>query len=286
MAVRQIDPNSAFAGKLLITVPHMDDAILACGGALAKLESVSDVHVVYATDGMASPAPLLPWESVGGADLNAIRKAEARKALGSLGLAAEQITFFDFPDGKLNRQKDKLRGKLASLIDTLQPDVALTPFRYDKHADHLILNQVTMAICRHHPHIQLFEYFVYHHFRLLPKKDIRAYIRPTQLVKIDIEAETAPHKRAALEHFASQTTRFFPWQTRPNLMPQLLAEVSRSPEYFVRFDPNFANAAIFQSANRWIPIANYLEPRIKKRKDQSMALLRKLTLSARKEAFL
>jgi hypothetical protein len=37
----------------------MDDEALACGGLIAKLPQKERIHIVYATDGMKSPAPIM-----------------------------------------------------------------------------------------------------------------------------------------------------------------------------------------------------------------------------------
>ena len=49
-----------FAGTVLVVAPHMDDEALACGGLLAQLPDPTRIHVVYATDGTQSPAPVVP----------------------------------------------------------------------------------------------------------------------------------------------------------------------------------------------------------------------------------
>jgi hypothetical protein len=117
----------------------------------------------------------------------------------------------------------------------------------------------------------LFEYFVYYECRLLPAGDIREYIRPQHLLQVDIE-DVSARKRAALDHFKTQTTRFYDWQTRPNLTPQLLDKVSRTPEFFLRYDASAPGPAVFDRSVTWIRMAHRLEPIIKKRKDQVVAL--------------
>ena len=47
-------------GVVLIAVPHMDDAVLACGGTIAQLPDPERIHLVYATDGIRSPEPVVP----------------------------------------------------------------------------------------------------------------------------------------------------------------------------------------------------------------------------------
>ncbi len=264
-----------FQGTLLVLVPHMDDEALACGGLIALLPEKRRIHLAYATDGRGSPAPLLPWRDHVDRDLKEARLAEARNALAVLGVPAENLCFFSLPDGRLQRSQTELRRRLEEQLDRLRPDHLLIPFRYDRHPDHLALNHAAMAAARTGRFAgPITEYFVYHHWRLLPEKDIRRYIRPADLLTVDMAA-AAERKRAALACYTSQTTRFFPWQTRPNLTPALLDEVSRAPEQFLPFRPERAGSRVFTRLVPWIRLAHRLEPALKKGKDQAAALLRR-----------
>jgi hypothetical protein len=96
---------------------------------------------------------------------------------------------------------------------------------------------------------------------LLPRGDVRAYVRPEWLVHVGI-GEVAARKRAALDCFTTQTTRFYPWQTRPILRPELLDEECVGPEIFLRTDGSPAGARVFSSMSTWIRIAHRVEPRL------------------------
>ena len=76
-------------------------------------------------------------------------------------------------------------------------------------------------------------------------------------------------KRAALDAFASQTTRFYPWQTRPNLVPELLDDVSAGPEVFVRDAP--PGGRVFARGALRIRLLHRLEPTLKRPKDRTAA---------------
>ena len=274
---RTLDPTEIFCGRLLLTVPHMDDGVLACGGTLARLPEKERIHVVYATDGMASPAPVLPWRDSISPDLGRVRTEEARAALEHLGIPEHNVHFLDLPDGRLTRHRGELSRALAVLIARIEPDHVLTPFRYDRHPDHLALNRaVARVLCETGSTAELLEYFVYYRWRLLPGGDVRAFIRPELLFEVDVGPVSA-RKRAVLDLFRSQTTKFYPWQTRPNLTPELLDDVSRTPECFLRFDSSLPGAAVFVRWVPWIRLVHRLEPLLKKRKDQAVALLRRLT---------
>jgi LmbE family N-acetylglucosaminyl deacetylase len=266
-----INPNEFFQGALLIAAPHMDDEVLACGGTIAKLQNKDRIHVVYATDGTKSPAPLFPWIDEVSPDLGAIRMGESRAAMEYLGILMENITFLGLPESKLGSNLQALKRPLKELVTRIRPGHIMLPFRYDRHPDHLALNRVITDICRQDScQTHLLEYFVYYRWRLLPTGDVRNYIQPQYLLEVDIKA-VSNQKRAALRAFKSQTTNFYPWQTRPILNPELLDEVSHGSEFFLRYEPSLQGAKIFTRAIPWIRVVHRLEPFLKKRKDQVKA---------------
>ncbi len=268
----QIDPGSVFQGVVLVAAPHMDDEMLACGGTIARLPRKDRIHVVYATDGMRAPAPIVPWRDAISPDLGAIRVGESTAAMCSLGVPAQNLEFLGLPEGRLGAIGQQLTGRIRTLVERIDPAVILMPFRYDRHSDHLALNHAIMAICEERQYQGLLvEYFVYYRYQLLPSGDIRGYIDPRHLLEVDIE-DVSAQKRAALAHFKTQTTRFYSWQTRPNLTSQLLDEVSHTPELFLRYDASAPGPAVFDRYANWIRIAHRLEPVLKKRKDQVVAL--------------
>ncbi len=268
----RIDPIGEFKGVVLIVVPHMDDAVLACGGTIALLPQKDQIHVVYATDGNASPAPLVPWCDSVSPDLGDIRVRESKAAMSHLGVPEENLEFLSLPEGKLDRSNKWLISTLQETVERINPSHILMPFRYDRHADHLALNNAITLACKAGDYQgNLLEYFVYYRCRLLPAGDIRAYIHPQYLLEVRTE-DVSARKREALERFESQITRFYAWQTRPNLTSQLLDEVSRSPELFLRYDASVPGPAVFDRWATWIRLAHRLEPALKKRKDLLAAL--------------
>jgi LmbE family N-acetylglucosaminyl deacetylase len=270
------DPSEVFAGTTIVIVPHMDDCVLACGGTIARLPDRRRVHIVYATDGRGAPAPELPWRDKTSADLMHVRENEARAAMALLGLPAENVHFLRLPDGRLRQHLPALRESVARLIARLEPARVLVPFRFDRHPDHLAVNAVLTSPRRGLRFDGgILEYFVYHRWRLLPRGDIRQYIPPDDLLEVDI-LDVCRTKRAALALFRSQTTRFYEWQSRPNLMPELLDTVSREPETFLRYDPARRGAKVFGRSRIWIRIAHRLEPVLKKHKDRVVAVCRRV----------
>ena len=254
----------------------MDDEALACGGLIAKLPDKGRIHILYATDGMKSPAPIVPGRDFITPDLGEIRVQESISAMTLLGVPIENLHFLRLPEAQLQKHRQKLQSKLQKLIVDIEPDHIFIPFRYDRHPDHLSINQiVSKAYQQGHHQAQIVEYFVYYRWKLLPLRDIRKYIKPQYLIKISID-DVAHVKRMALDSFKSQTTIFYPWQTRPILKSSLLDEECQNPEYFLLHDPANPGTAVFSKAIYWIRIAHRLEPFLQKRKYLLGALFKRV----------
>ena len=272
--VRLVDPARRLPGTVAVLAPHMDDELLACGGTLAALPSRSRVHVVWATDGSRSPAPAAPWRHPP-AGLADVREREAREALDVLGVPQENLHFLRLPDGRLRSHAAELDRALAPLLETIGPDHLLAPFRYDRHPDHLaVQRKATAWVAGRDGRTELLEYFVYTASRLLPRGDIRSYIRPGLLLGVDITGWSAT-KRRALERYRSQTTRAYDFQRRPNLTPALLDLVCHEPELFLPYSPSMPGPAVFEGPVAYIRLAHRIEPVLKERKDRLTALLRR-----------
>jgi LmbE family N-acetylglucosaminyl deacetylase len=249
--------------------------VLACGGTIAKLPQKDRIHVIYATDGMKSPSPIVPWRDTISPDLGEVRMRESRAAMQFLGVPGENTHFLNLPEARLKENVPALRRSLNDLIEYIRPAHILMPFRYDRHPDHLAINHViTAAYGQGLYQAQLTEYFVYYRWRLLPARDVRQYIHPQCLLEVDIR-DVSARKRTALDCFKSQTTQFYAWQTRPILTSILLDEVSQTPELFVRYNASVPGAAVFSRAVPWIRLVHRLEPFLQKWKYQVGAFLRR-----------
>ena len=91
------------AGSCVVVAPHPDDETLGCGATIARLRSAGvDVHVVFVTGGDASPAP----PGVPAAQMVALRRGEARRALAALGVDEDRIVELGFADGEVTARAD------------------------------------------------------------------------------------------------------------------------------------------------------------------------------------
>ncbi|GAB1544288.1 hypothetical protein NUACC21_69640 [Scytonema sp. NUACC21] len=121
----------------LVFSPHQDDETFGCGGMIAmKREHGIPVAVAFLTDGRGSHGTDSPIKD----ELVQIRKQEALKALGILGVEASKIHFLDKADGTLqgleSGQRAQTIEQLAELIKIYNPEEVYVPHRKDCHTDH------------------------------------------------------------------------------------------------------------------------------------------------------
>ena len=263
MVVSQAD----FDGTMVVFAPHMDDESLGCGLLLASRPDKERLHVVFVTDGAHSPA-LATQSPDQAAELARLRMQEALAAAAALGVPAANVQFLGFEDGTLAGSGERLRTALIEQVRGLAPQFVFVPFRYDRHPDHLAIHR---AICsaRREGAIQadVVEYFVYSQWRLLSSGDVRDYLAPESLRRLEPGPATAI-KRRAIECHRSQTTCFYDWQTRPILTRELVDRVCAEPETFLLHDPALQGNRVFARARAWIPIAHRVEPALKRWKDR------------------
>ncbi len=273
-----VNPGAFPAGNVLITVPHMDDAVLACGGTILKIPDKQRLHLVYCTDGrgiLGNPKRVARMVS-GETRIGEVRQAETRRALSTLGVCLDNVHFLTFPERKVPAVTRQLRDALAALIEELQPTTVLTPFRYDRHPDHVALSRVVEGLAGSaRVPFRMLQYFVYYQWKLLPAGDIRAYVRPAHLLRSDI-TDVRVKKREALDCFVSQTTCFYPWQHKPVLNDALLTLFANGPELFLAAQAGYADRDVLRIAPLLVRAVHAIEPRLKNLKEHTIAYLHKL----------
>jgi LmbE family N-acetylglucosaminyl deacetylase len=263
-------------GTIVIVAPHMDDEALACGGLIAKLPQKNHIHIIYATDGMKSPAPIIPGRDQISPDLGKIRMQESIEAMKFLGVPEQNLHFLCLPEAQLRENLSSLRNLVREKIKSISPDQIFVPFRYDRHRDHLAVNHVIVSDLKQGIiHAQLVEYFVYYRWRLMPKRDIRKYIKPQFIFKLDLK-DVANQKRQALDCFMSQTTIYYPWQTRPILTSKLLDEECQNSEFFLISNTSSTGTAVFSNSVLWIRLVHRLEPFLQRWKYLIGAFLKRI----------
>lgn len=246
--------------NIVIIAPHMDDEVLACGGMVAQLSDKNRIHVIYATDGSQSPVPVFRWQGKASSELGKIRMQESIDAMKRLDVPEQNLHFLCLPDSKLSKNGLVLQRAIYKIIKSIDPQFIFVPFRFDRHPDHLAVNHaIASEVAQDRIQARVVEYFVYHRWRLLPKRDIRNYVKKQYLFQLDI-ARVAKQKRQALDCFVSQATNFYRWQTRPILTSSLLDEECQTPEYFLITSGSLTGTDIFSSSWLWIQLAHRIEP--------------------------
>jgi LmbE family N-acetylglucosaminyl deacetylase len=117
----------------LIVAPHADDESLGCGGLIASCcERGHQPMVVILTDGAASHpgSKKFPPDR-----LRKLRAEEALQAVMKLGLAPENLAFFDYPDTGLPTSLE-VSARVAMFARERGCGVILAPWLYDPHCDH------------------------------------------------------------------------------------------------------------------------------------------------------
>lgn len=262
---------------ILVLAPHHDDEVLGCGGLIASLREKEKIHITYVSDGAKSPNIPISERGKQKMDLCNIRKGEAIAALSVLGVPEKNLTFLDLPDSKLSQNIHIIIRELKSIINEIKPNIVIAPFSYDRHPDHLAVSRAARSlVLKNNNRIELIEYFIYFNYQLLPRKDIREYVKKKYILSYEL-GENAAEKLASLKCYKSQFEIFFPWQKRPAVPKDTLVSFSANPEQF--FQASQHDGSPFSGLALWVRIVHYLEPRLKsfkdKLRDQARALFMK-----------
>jgi LmbE family N-acetylglucosaminyl deacetylase len=127
--------------RVLVLSPHFDDDVIGCGGTLHKhILAGDEVTVIYFTDGREGDPDFSNKEM-----LEAVRKEEARRATGILGIG--NLIFLDEPETRLKANKRLLR-ILSDIFNKLAPDLVYLPSFIENHIDHLELNRIFFRLLR------------------------------------------------------------------------------------------------------------------------------------------
>jgi len=245
----------------LIVAPHPDDELLGCGGLVAAARRPDAVEVLVLTDGARSPPA-----AAGDPGLPAMRRQETLRALSALGVSGRYVSFAELPDGGLSEEAARLDRELYEAATRTSATDVFVPFRFDRHPDHRATHAAGERLARR-AGVRLWEYFVYPFWRLLPRGDVRAHLRPGTLYALEREAETRTAQRAALDLYRSQTEPWGGGPGRPVLGPDHLDRVCAGPEVFLRHEVARSGAAVLEGTGAWFRVVRRVEPGLKRAKD-------------------
>lgn len=230
------EPSPAPA-RILLLAPHPDDETLAAGGLLHfAVDRGWAIKVVFITDGDNNPWPQRVLERrlflgrTARPRLAARRRREALAALQILGVNAEHVEFWSYPDQGLSRylmsDDGSLRQRLGDTVQAFRPTYLVAPSRHDLHPDHnaigFLVSKTLDALSDPQP-VRL--HYVVH--------GSGAAVRARDYVALPVNADARAAKRAALLQHRSQLA-----VSRRRFM----AYVER-PEYFLRDDAAVADQA-------------------------------------------
>ena len=132
--------------RAMVIMAHPDDPEFFVGGTIAKLaEQGTTVRVLLVTDGSKGSDD----RGISTRDLIRLRREEQREATRRLG--AEEVIFFDYPDGELRHEPNVVRDVVRE-IRRFQPQLILTndPQRfyyesgYINHSDHRTIGSIVL----------------------------------------------------------------------------------------------------------------------------------------------
>lgn len=157
--------------RIVFVSPHLDDAVLSCGGLIAKLSAEHKVEVWTLFCGRPlwpRNSPLVRWlhgisDARNASELLRRRKSEDRHALGIVGVSGMHLPFLDCvyrlqtifkplypsscigtPHVKDSRLITAISATLSKLLDA--QDILFCPLGIGNHVDHIITRRAVETI--------------------------------------------------------------------------------------------------------------------------------------------
>ena len=129
--------------SVMVVAPHPADETIMCGGTIRSLvEGGATVGLVAVTDGERGGDPnLAPSQT------RLRRRAEQERASEVLGISS--IVRLSLPDGELTECQADLVASLSGVFSDVEPDLILTPWWGEAHADHAAVAQAVAEAVQH-----------------------------------------------------------------------------------------------------------------------------------------
>jgi LmbE family N-acetylglucosaminyl deacetylase len=146
----------------LVVAPHPDDETIGAGIWMHRHRH-TNLTIVQLTDG--SPRDLKFARDAGYSsrgDYAAARREELLSALTEAGISSTQLRTFDYVDQELHLHVQELVGRLTTLIETLRPQLVLSPAYEGGHPDHDTAAFIVAAARSRCPTFRHREYRLYH----------------------------------------------------------------------------------------------------------------------------
>ena len=219
------------AGPLLVVAPHPDDESLGCGGLIARAcMAGAEVHVAILTDGIGSHPNSRAYPP---ARLQALREAEAKKAVATLGVPPDRLSFLGYRDAAAPRGGIALlhaAQRLAQFTAERKIATVFSTWEHDPHCDHVSAHRIA-ALASGLAGFQLMSYAVWGWTlgadKWLPRQRVSG-------LRLDI-TPVLPVKRRAIACHRSQVTGMIDDDPSGFQLPQVLLEpCDRGFEVFLR----------------------------------------------------
>lgn len=203
---------SGAGGRTLVLIaPHPDDETLGCGGYLAQRAEAGDrIVIVVLTRGEklfslglgihAQPSP---------DEVAALRREESLRAVACLGLSANDLHFWDFPDQGLVDQADTVVARLVPLLQAARPVEILCTSECEGHPDHVAAARITRRACRDAGLAARIRWYITSLREGLTPADL-----PFAVERIDIRAQL-DRKTRAVAQFRAHLDCISPLQKQP-----------------------------------------------------------------------
>ena len=128
--------------RVLAIFPHPDDETVACGGTLRRLAALHrEVTLLVLTRGERGAGGGSPEMGLGD-------RRRAEMELAARHLRVSHLLQWQFPDGGLAQQGDRLRPRLELLVQSLRPDLLVTfgPDGLYGHPDHVACSELVSQV--------------------------------------------------------------------------------------------------------------------------------------------
>lgn len=228
---RRLDKAALEAlSPILILSPHQDDETLGCGGLITTACALGlTPRVAYLTDGSASHRGSPTWSP---RRIASVRRAEARRALGVLGVPPRDIRFLDWPDSFPARPGTAAHEAAAAAIARWgrprQPRSIWSSWRGEPHCDHEAAADLADAVAARSPGpVRRLDFLVWGWTR-------RELAAETKAVwALDCRGTIARRRRALACHRTQTTALIGDADEAFRIPPQIAALVGRPVELYL-----------------------------------------------------
>ncbi len=126
--------------KILILAPHTDDGELGCGASIARFCSEGkEVH--YAAFSLCNKSLPEGWPA-------GTLQMECSDATKALGIAAEQLRFFDFDVRTFDAHRQEILEEMVRMYQSVKPELVCIPSSSDQHQDHQVIHTEALRAFR------------------------------------------------------------------------------------------------------------------------------------------